>query len=203
MSRGLPLIGLLAPALLTLVAACGAPPEDAPAPEPAALREPASPPADAAPPAETFADLAAIDAHLRTSPHSVAGHRARFLHHLERGDYSEAHRALNIGLYVLAQADALPPEATWLAALDDHYPPTTRAAEGARLLAMIDDYYSRSPTIDGLLVDYLVAAGKTDQLREYLELLAAEKYPDDPRWSARLRELRDAAPAGDRATDPR
>lgn len=198
MPRRPPLFDALAVALL---AACGGPPADAPTPEPAALREPASPTPEATPsptptpPAETFADLAAIDAHLKTSPHSVEGHRARVIHHLERGDYREAHRALNIGLYILAQADALPPEATWLAVVDDHYPLTTRAAEGARLLATLDDYYSRSPTVDGLLVDYLVAAGKTDQLLEYLEILANEKYPDDPRWSARLRRLRDGEPA--------
>jgi hypothetical protein len=195
--RGLHLVAILAAAQL---AACGSPQpeEDALPPEPV-RREPA-PPESTAPAASTaipeaFADLAAIDAHLKASPRSVEGHRARVLHHLDRGDYREAHRALNLALYVLAQADALPPEGTWLAILHERYPLSTRAAEGARLLAMLDDYYARSPTIDGLLVDYLSAAGEADQLLRYLELLAGEKYPDDPRWSARLRELRDAAPA--------
>ena len=78
--------------------------------------------------------------------------------------------------------------------------PETRVHHGD---AVEDPYAWMRDKDDPVLLDYLVAAGKTDQLREYLELLAAEKYPDDPRWSARLRELRDAAPAGDRATDPR
>ncbi|MEZ4385641.1 MAG: hypothetical protein R3A79_30260 [Nannocystaceae bacterium] len=176
-------------ALALTLAACGAT-DDAPAPAAAAKPAPAADPEPVLAQPTPLADLAAIDAHLAAAPHSPEGHLARLTYHLERGDYEEAQRALNISLYSLAQADALPPEATWLPVLERHYPRPSRAAEGARLLAMLDDFYARSPTIDALHLDYLVAARSHEHALQLAVKLALHKYPGDPRWSARLEALR-------------
>ncbi len=132
---------------------------------------------------------AELDAALERTPLDIELRRARVQHDLERGDYDGAHRALNVGLYTLAQADALPSVDTWLPLLAAHYDRDERAVEGSRLLVMLRRFYIGSAEVDLGLVEYLRAEGRDGDIRLVLEE-GVEKFPDDPRWAEELAALR-------------
>ncbi len=140
-----------------------------------------------APPSSS--DPAQLDAALQRTPLDVDLWRRRVERDLERGDSAEAHRSLNIALYTLAQADALPSVDAWLPLIRDHYGGEARAADGSRLLVMLRRFYTASPEVDRRLLGYLRAEGRDDDVRAVLEE-AVDKFPEDPRWAEELAALR-------------
>ena len=111
---------------------------------------------------------------------------ALFDGYLARERYEPAWDVLEATLYVLAQAHALPPEATWLGYLESELAPADRVAQRVRCTSILRKYYIDSLDVRAALVEAVIDSGDVDTSRVLLDEALLE-FPGEARLLA-LRE---------------